>query len=138
MGNRPFAWILGFALASCAAAPPGPSAALSREALAGKRWVAEAAGDVDAAQRPRLEFMPDGRLAGYSGCNSLSGSWRIEGPALRLGALAMTKRACLGPAGDLEKRFLAAVNAKTRFSLEGARLVAEGEAGARMAFSAGA
>jgi heat shock protein HslJ len=129
-------WLALLALAACASAPQPvlKSVAMNEAAINGKHWVAEVAGDIDAAQRPRLEFLRDGRLAGYSGCNVVSGTWRMEGDAVRLGALAMTKRGCIGPAGDVEKRFLAAVNERSSFTLEGARLVAKGAAGEPMRF----
>jgi heat shock protein HslJ len=101
----------------------------------GKRWVARMPEVEDAKQRPRLEFVSDGRLSGYSGCNAIAGRWRVEGGAIRLEALTATKRGCLGPAGDLERRFLAAVNVSSRVSLEGTTLVVQGPGGERIAFA---
>jgi heat shock protein HslJ len=98
--------------------------------IAGTKWFVPTQGD--AADRPRLEFMADGRLGGYSGCNAVSGTWRMEDGALRLGPLIMTKRACPGERDEMERRFLQAVNAQARFSIEGGRLVAQGASGARL------
>ena len=67
--------------------------------------------------------------------NMLAGKWRVDGGAVRLEALAATKRGCLGPAGEVERRFLAAVNSGSRLSLEGAALVAQGPGGERLAFA---
>jgi putative lipoprotein len=128
--------LAALALAGCAAIPTTTMATSIETRVTGKRWLAEIPGDVPEAQRPRLEFAAGGRLLGFTGCNSLSGQWRAEGEQLRLDALAMTKRGCLGPAGELEERFLAAVNAKSRVAIEGERLVAQGEGGARLAFVA--
>lgn len=129
---RRFVFLFLALLASACATGPARSS-MNEAAIVGKRWVAEASG-LEAEQRPRLEFQVGGRVAGYTGCNSVSGSWRIEAGELRLGALATTKRACLGPGGDFEKRFLAAVNERSRLTLEGARLVAHGAGGERLPF----
>jgi heat shock protein HslJ len=123
------AWIIGLAAGACAAQPP-PEAP-----LVGRHWVARMPEVEDAKQRPRLEFVRDGRLTGYSGCNMVAGKWRVEGGAIRLEALTMTKRGCMGPAGDVEKRFLAAVNASSRVSLDAGTLVVQGPDGERFAFA---
>jgi heat shock protein HslJ len=118
------------ALGACAAAPEPAS-------IAGKQWVAEGMGDGDPKDRPRLEFVADGRLAGFTGCNMLSGRWRQEGAEVKLEGLVATKRGCLGPGGALERRFLAAVNESARLTLEGGKLVAQGASGERLVFSRG-
>ncbi len=119
-------WIVTLAASACAAA-------LAPDAqVAGKQWVARADGIDDAKQQPRLEFVRDGRLTGYTGCNRLSGAWRVEDGAVRFGALATTKRACLGPAGDAEKRLLAALGERSRVSVERGKLVIQGAGGERV------
>jgi heat shock protein HslJ len=118
-------------LAACAS----PTiAAMDSASLVGKRWIASVEGTAEAGQRPRLEFQPDGRLGGYTGCNSLGGTWRIAGDAVQVSALAMTKRACIGAGNEMEKRFVAAVNEKARITLEAGKLVAQGVDGARIVF----
>jgi len=107
---------------------------MDHASLVGKKWTAAIPEAPDAAQRPRLEFQPDGRLGGYTGCNTLGGSWQIVGGAVQVSALAMTKRACIGAGGNIEKRFLAAVNEKARITLEGGKLVALGAGGERLEF----
>ena len=121
-------WIMTFAASACAAA------VVTDAQVAGKQWIAEAEGIDDAKQRPRLEFVRDGRLAGYTGCNRLSGAWRVEDGAVRFGALATTKRACLGPAGDAEKRVLAALGERSRVSVERGKLIVQGAGGERIEF----
>ena len=115
--------------ASCAAQPT------LEHSLPGKHWVASLPEVEDAKQRPRLEFLRDGRLAGYTGCNAIAGKWRMEGGAVRLEGLVATRRGCVGPAGQVEKRFLAAVTPASRVSLEGATLVVQGPGGDRIAFA---
>lgn len=118
-----------FGVAACAA--PGDGGAAS---LAGTRWVGmvEKANDASA---PRLEFVTEGRVSGYTGCNMLSGTWRQEGNDVRFGAIVTTKRGCLGPAGDYEKRLLAAMGENSRARREAGRLVLEGPGGARFEFT---
>ena len=101
-------------------------------ALLGTRWVAQGAADPRAA--PRLEFAADGRLAGSTGCNSLSGRWRVEGGEVRFSALAVTKRMCLGEGAETEQRFLAAFSEESRGVREGDRLVVVSPSGARFEF----
>ena len=117
------------ALGACAAAPEGggsPKAGTAdAAAFAGRSWVGTSAPGVDPGQAPRLELLRDGRVAGYTGCNVLGGQWRVEDGALRFSNLAATKRACIGPQAEVERRFLAAVNEKSRVSLEGGRLVVQ-------------
>lgn len=125
-------------LAACAAAPDAPDARASAAAappasLAGTRWVALADAGADARALPRLEFVREGRLTGYSGCNMLSGTWRMEGDAVRIGPVIATKRMCAGPEGEVERRLLAALAG--RGVREGAKLVLHGPGGARFEFT---
>ena len=47
------------------------------------------------ASIPRIVFGTDGQAHGYSGCNNFSGRYSINADSLRIGPLAMTRRACL-------------------------------------------
>jgi putative lipoprotein len=132
--------ILALALAACTTAPAPPVTAAPAAApepattLAGTRWIGVVAGDPDPRTLPRLEFLGGGRVTGYTGCNMLNGAWRMEGGEVRLGPLVTTKRACLGPEGDAEQRFLAAAGG--RVAREGERLVFTGPRGERFEFRA--
>lgn len=95
--------------------------------MEGTRW---AAPEGDESKRPRLEFLAGGRVSGYTGCNMLNGTWRMEGDTVRFGALATTKRMCVGPEGDIEKRVLAALGSETVGRREGDRLVLSAPGGA--------
>jgi heat shock protein HslJ len=129
---------LGAVLVAACAGPPALSSAASRAEpvpeLAGTRWTGIVDGTPDPRTLPRLEFL-QGRVAGFTGCNMLSGVWRVEAGAVRVGPLATTKRLCLGPAGDVEKRFLAAVGPDSRVTREGGHLVFTAPSGARFEFS---
>ncbi len=51
----------------------------------------------------------EGRVAGTTGCNRFSGGYRVEGPNLSFGALAMTRMACLPPRDTVERAMTAAL-----------------------------
>ena len=123
-----FAVCLSALLAACAADPPAPS-------IVGTRWVG-AAGVSDTAHTPTLEFVNADHVAGFTGCNMLSGQWHAEGDAVRISRVVITKRACAGPEGDIERRVLAAINDNSKLVREGGRLVATGASGARYEFNA--
>lgn len=129
-------------LAACTAAPGGPGSGSAGAAppqggasLVGTRWVGEARAGMDGAAIPRLEFISGGRMTGFTGCNMLSGTWRMEGGEVRFGGIATTKRMCLGAEGEAEKRLLAVLGDDTRVRREGARLVLSAPGGARFEFS---
>jgi len=130
-----------FGLAACAAAPGGAGSGSAGAApapggasLAGTRWVAQAGAGADSRATARLEFVPGGRMTGFTGCNMLSGTWRMEGGEVRFGGIATTKRMCLGPEGEVEKRLLAVLGNNTHVRREGSRLVLSAPGGARFEF----
>jgi heat shock protein HslJ len=133
-----------FGLAACAAAPGGagsgsagaaPPAPGSGVSLAGTRWMAQAGAGADSRATARLEFVPGGRITGFTGCNMLSGTWRMEGGEVRFGGIATTKRMCVGPEGEVEKRLLASLGEDSRVRREGSRLVLSAPGGARFEFA---
>ena len=119
-----------------AAAPDavGAPSGASSTSLAGTRWRGVVEGNVDEASTPWLEFV-EGRVAGYTGCNMLSGAWRVENGEVRLGPLVTTKRACAGAGSDVEKRVLASLGERSHVSRQGPRLVLTAPAGERFEFS---
>ncbi|HSJ97889.1 MAG TPA: META domain-containing protein [Myxococcota bacterium] len=134
---RPPGLLCALFLAACAATPVAPPSAAGAPGagLAGTRWVGVVEPAADPRTLPRLEFVGEGRVTGYTGCNMLSGSWRMEGGEARLGPLATTKRMCLGPEGEVEQRFLRALGEGSRGRREGERLVFTGAGGARFEFA---
>jgi heat shock protein HslJ len=89
---------------------------------------------IDKRATPWLEFVGENRVSGFSGCNMMNGSWRMEGDAVKLGPLMATKRGCMGPEGDLEKRVLAALAEQGRGTREGSKLVFTAPGGQRFEF----
>lgn len=139
-----FAWIFAASLGACAAAPesggtpPGAAAKAAPTApatLTGTRWKGVIAAGIDAGATPWIEFS-EGRMSGFTGCNLFNGGWRNEGGQVRLGPMAMTKRGCMGPAGDVERKFVAVLGEQSRVTREGDKLVIVAPNGDRFEFVA--
>lgn len=105
--------------------------------LMGTEWVltsiltGETVSSVPAGVVARLRFEANGRLAVETGCNSGGGSYEVDGDRIRFGDPVLTKRACVGPAGEVEAAVLAVLGAgAVVFGIDGStlRLVA-GSAG---------
>ena len=144
---RTLAIACALALAACEATPPPRPAAAAPsqppgsapvsanlQGIAGTRWIA-ADTSVPEASRPRLEFLAQGRVSGFTGCNMLGGAWSEQGGVVRLGQVMATKRGCMGPEGEIEKRLLPLLGPETRVVREGARLVLTAAGGARFEFT---
>ena len=56
---------------------------------------------------PSINFLDDGKLAGFSGCNNFSGNFMLEGSGLLLNPGAITKKMC--PKNG-EQDFISAMN----------------------------
>ena len=104
-------FLAGFALVNLrgmqddAARPPDTAVLAARdwrlEALDGKR--------VDSDAPPVLRFQADGSLGGFAGCNTFSGAYALDGDRIRIGEIAVTRRACDDDDGSLENAFLDAL-----------------------------
>lgn len=117
-------------LAACAATGPGGGSPPSPPELANTSWVGVVEGTADARQLPRLTFSTTpaekdagGRVQGFTGCNMLSGAYKVEGGVVKLGPMITTKRFCVGPEMEYERRLLAAMGEDSRVTREGDRLV---------------
>ncbi len=139
LSARNWVWI-GALLGACAVAPTPPigatpaAAAAPAASLAGSRWVGVVESLTDSRSLPRLEFAGGGRVLGYTGCNMMSGTWSEQAGEVRFGALAATKRMCLGPGAEVEKRVLAVLGNESRITREGERLVITAPGGERFEF----
>jgi heat shock protein HslJ len=71
----------------------------------------------------------DGRVAGFSGCNLLMGSYTLDGTKLVLGQLAGTMMACPEPARSTEDQFLRAFSGTMQLVVEGNHLTLVPESG---------
>jgi heat shock protein HslJ len=72
---------------------------------------------------PTIFFANDGRLRGNTGCNTAGAAYTTEGDRLTIDAMFTTKRACVNPdGGELERRYVEAVEATRRFRIENGEL----------------
>jgi putative lipoprotein len=138
MSGRWLVAMCALGLAACVAAPGTGATPAASASLAGTRWVGVVGGDADPRMLPRIEFAAGGRMSGFTGCNTMGGAWTEENGAARFGAIAATKRFCVGAAGEVEKRVLAALGEGALARREGDKLVLTGPGGARFEFVAAA
>jgi heat shock protein HslJ len=68
--------------------------------------------------QPTLEFSADGRMSGFAGCNTFSGSYTTNGAAVTFGPLATTEMACQRPGSAVEAEYLAALGSVTGWAVE--------------------
>lgn len=68
---------------------------------------------------PRLDFLAGGKLAGFSGCNNFSGSFSLEGTAVKLDPGAITKKACSGMG---EQAFITAIGRVSQLKVDKGKL----------------
>jgi heat shock protein HslJ len=64
----------------------------------------------------------DGTVSGSTGCNRYTGTYTVDGDALEIGKLASTNMACLPPADQAEREFLAAIDRVAGWRVEGGEL----------------
>lgn len=104
-----------------------PAPATPGAALRGTEWRAvEIDGErlvVDRnRQLPTLTLDEDGRFAGSTGCNRVSGTYQLDVEGLRLAPGAMTQMHCGEAAQTIEARFLAALASVRQAKLAGTTL----------------
>jgi heat shock protein HslJ len=107
-----------------AAGSGGGATAAKAPALEGTTWRLESLPGKDAkalgaAPRPLTVQFEAGRVSGFSGCNRLVGSYKVEAGVLTLSQLAGTMMACPEPAMALESAFRAALAGPLRYSVAG-------------------
>ncbi len=78
----------------------------------------------------------DGKVAGSTGCNRMTGSYKTKGSALTFGPIAATRMFCSGTA-ETERRFMAALTATRGWRTKGDSLdILDGDAGVLATFAA--
>ncbi|MEO8069457.1 MAG: META domain-containing protein [Flavobacteriales bacterium] len=92
--------------------------------LAGKQWTLESLGGeavsmADGAKLPWIKADAEsGKVEGFGGCNTLMGSFKLDGSNLSFPGLGGTKMMC--PAvQETENKFKAALSETTAFKLDG-------------------
>jgi len=69
--------------------------------------------------RPVTVRFESGRLAGFSGCNSFSGGYQLDGDRLTIGPVASTQMACPEPGSSVETAFHEALSGTLRYLIDG-------------------
>ena len=100
-----------------AASQPPPTAGAD---LDGTAWnLVEMGGTADFAHLvPTIAFGADGRVSGFAGCNTFSGTYDTDGPTLTVSRLATTKIGCPRPASTVEADYLAALDGVTTWAID--------------------
>ncbi len=75
-------------------------------------------GVVDRAQST-LQPLPNGRVAGSSGCNRFTGQGFVSGGKVEIGTLSTTRMACPPALMDQEAKYLKALAASRRYEIGG-------------------
>ena len=82
-----------------------------------------------------VRFTKEGRISGFSGCNTYTGQYNVMDDALSVGPLASTRRACLSPALQTqEQTYLQDLQAVRSFSVAGTQLILITQSGKRLVF----
>lgn len=125
----------------CRVVAGGPGDGGTARALEGTAWRLETLPGQDAkalgaARQPLTVRLEGGRVSGFSGCNRLLGSYKVEADVLTLSHLAGTMMACPEPAMALESAFRAALGGPLRYSVAGGRLTLTPASGEPLVFVA--
>jgi heat shock protein HslJ len=79
----------------------------------------EVASSVPAGVEATIRFADDGTVSLDTGCNVGGGTYVVEDGTLRLEELAISERACEGPAGEVERAVLALLAGEVDYRIEG-------------------
>lgn len=86
-------------------------------ALSGRTWTVttilagDIASSVPAGVVATLRFGEDGGVAVSTGCNTGGGTYAVDGKKIAFGPIGLTKMACAGAAGEMERAVLAVLGA---------------------------
>jgi heat shock protein HslJ len=99
--------------------------------LSGSSWLVtgynngkEAVVSVTIGTELTADFGKDGTLSGNSGCNTYTGSYKVDGDKITIGPLASTMMFCNEPEGVMEQeaQYLAALQSAATYRIEGEML----------------
>ncbi|MCU1536286.1 MAG: protein of unknown function Meta and HslJ [Humibacillus sp.] len=97
---------------------------MADDEVTGTSWVLErVGGEPVTGTAPVLDLGADGRVGGSTGVNRLIGTYAVDGPVLRFGALATTRMAGPPEAMALEQAWLAVLVEEVPFTVTDGRLV---------------
>ena len=109
--------------------------AASQPALTGKTWQLTKLGPVDRKKAGiTARFEANGRVSGFAGCNSYSGTYTTSGRSITVSRnLAVTRKACARAVMAQERLYLAALTAAKTYSIAGSTLSLRGKSGLTLA-----
>lgn len=124
-------------LSGCCRSAEAVPAVTSDRALEGATWQLTGDNPKGLAQlaRPVTVRFEAGRVHGFSGCNSLSGGYRLDGEHLKLEAMAGTMMACPEPAMSIENAFHGVFSGTLRYAVEGDELTVSTAGGETLRFA---
>jgi heat shock protein HslJ len=130
--------VLGLAAAVASVAALGgmtQAQAASPPTLTGHTWQLTKLGPVDQKKAGiTARFMADGKVSGFSGCNSYNGAYTTSGGSISVSRrLAVTRKACARPVMLQERLYLAALTAAKTYSIAGEVLKLGGRSGLTLA-----
>jgi heat shock protein HslJ len=127
------------ALAACSAASGAAEPGAAAASVSGREWrLAELGGRpaaMGAGGRPATLRLDAGRASGFAGCNTFSGGYLMAGSNLVMPDLTSTRMAC-AEGMELEREYLAALEATLSFRLTTQGLELLGENGVLARFTA--
>lgn len=119
------------ALAACThdgPAPVPPASTVSTAQLLNTYWKLTQLGDQvittpEGARELHIVLHTENhRVAGFAGCNSMAGSYLLDGDTLRFDRMAGTLMACVGTGMELEQKFMATFSQVASWEISGETL----------------
>jgi len=103
--------------------------------LTGQTWELTKLGPVDRKKAGiTVRFTADGKVSGFCGCNSYSGTYRTSGGSITVSRkLAVTRKACASPVMVQERLYLAALTGARAYSIARGTLKLRGKSGLTLA-----
>lgn len=86
-------------------------------------------------EKPSIQFLPDGKLAGSDGCNRFFGNYSVQGEVPRLNIKGSTKRMCAESMMKLAQKFIVNLNNTVKIDIKETQIVLKVDNGNQMTFS---
>lgn len=114
----------GFLAGCCRVAEP---AAAVTQSLDGRTWVLKDLSglkekQLEGLERPVTVRFAEGRINGFSACNTFFGGYQQTADRLQVGPLGSTMMACEASASEVERRFHSVFSGEFKVALDGERL----------------
>ena len=102
-----------------------PAAPGATPSLVGTEWRLQELGGAPALANVQatLAFPEAGRVAGFGSCNRFFGTYTLVQDKVAFGQMGMTRMACMGPAGEQETRYMAALQKAQTLRVDGSTLL---------------